>query len=486
LHQEGHSRKKNRYREIGLVTSEVLISPPDEREGEESAYGKTDELVKTFWHKMMDEHGTPKKYEKTIISRYKTQPNPEIIIVVDKLLTGFDAPANTVMYLTRSLQDHALLQAIARVNRVYPGKEFGYIIDYYGVLGKLGEALDKYAEMAGFDEDDFKGTLTDVSEEIKKLPQQYSELWDIFKTIQNKRDAEAFEQLLRDESIRAVFYEKVSAFSRNLKLALSTLEFHNTTSEKQIKQYKDDAAFFLSLRSSVAQRFSDVIKYSQYEAQIQKLIDKHIQMAEVKPITKLVNIFDKEKFQQEIDETVGNAARADRIASRTAKHLSEHMDEDPAFYKKFSQMLKETIQAYEENRIMEAEFLNVTSGIMETVLSHTDRDIPQELLGRDVARAFYGLTIEAFEDKLQDESLRKAIALNTALQIDNIIQNLAVYSGTPVIDWQEKSNITGKMVIEIGDYLIDEVRDKYSMDLSYDEIDAIAEKCIDVAKVRYK
>jgi type I restriction enzyme R subunit len=340
--------------------------------------------------------------------------------------------------------------------------------------------------MAGFDEDDFKGTLTDVSEEIKKLPQRHSELWDIFKTVQNKRDAEAFEQLLRDESIRAVFYEKVSAFSRNLKLALSTLEFHNTTSEKQIKQYKDDAAFFLSLRSSVAQRFSDVIKYSQYEAQIQKLIDKHIQMAEVKPITKLVNIFDKEKFQQEIDETVGNAARADRIASRTAKHLSEHMDEDPAFYKKFSQMLKETIQAYEENRIMEAEFLNVTSGIMETVLSHTDRDIPQELLGRDVARAFYGLTIEAFEDKLQDESLRKAIALNTALQIDNIIQNLAVYSGTPVIDWQEKSNITGKMVIEIGDYLIDEVRDKYSMDLSYDEIDAIAEKCIDVAKVRYK
>ena len=472
--------------EIGLVSSEVLISPPDEREGEESAYGKTEELVKTFWSKMMDEHGTPKKYERNIISRYKNTPQPEIIIVVDKLLTGFDAPANTVLYLTRSLQDHALLQAIARVNRVYPGKEFGYIIDYYGVLGKLGEALDKYAAMAGYDEEDLKGTLTDISEEIKKLPQRHSDLWDIFKTIRNKRDVEAFEQLLRDESIRPDFYEKVSAFSRTLKLAFSSLEFHTGTPEKQIAQYRDDAAFFLSLRSSVAQRYSDVIDFSQYEEQIQKLIDKHIQMQEVKPITKLVNIFDKEEFQKEIDKTVGEAARADKIASRTAKHISEHMDEDPAFYKKFSQMLKETIQAYEERRIMEAEYLHTTTEIMGSVLSHTDKDIPSELLEKDVARAFYGLILESFHEKIRDEELKRIIAMHAASGIDDIVRNVIMDDCKPVIDWQDKSNITGRLLIEIGDFLIDEVRDKYNIDLTFDEIDSVAEHCMDVAKANFR
>ena len=77
---------------------------------------------------MMDEHGNSKSYEKNIISRFKNQKDPEIIIVVDKLLTGFDEPKNTVLYLTRNLQSHKLLQAIARVNRIYPDKEFGYII----------------------------------------------------------------------------------------------------------------------------------------------------------------------------------------------------------------------------------------------------------------------------------------------------------------------------------------------------------------------
>lgn len=104
--------------EIGIVTSEVLISSIDEREGEDSAYGKSPEKINQFWKRTMDEHGNSKTYEKNIISRFKNQEDPEIIIVVDKLLTGFDEPKNTVLYLTRNLQSHKLLQAIARVNRI--------------------------------------------------------------------------------------------------------------------------------------------------------------------------------------------------------------------------------------------------------------------------------------------------------------------------------------------------------------------------------
>ncbi len=477
---------KNFLDEIGVVTSEVLISPPDEREGEDSAFAKSTDRVKIFWEKMMDEHGTPSKYEKNIIHRFKYTSEPEIIIVVDKLLTGFDAPINTVLYVTRNLREHTLLQAIARVNRVHPGKDFGYIIDYYGVLGELDQALALYSNFEDFDETDLVGTLANIIDEIKKLPQQHSELWDIFKTLPNKRDEEAFEYLLRDEALRTTFYEKVSTFSRALKLAMSSIEFHQNSPEKLIKQYKDDATFFLGLRASVTQRYSDTIDFSEYEGQIQKLIDKHIQTDEVKPITQIVNIFDKEKFQHEIEKTIGEAAKADKIASRTAKHINEKMDEDPAFYKKFSEMLKDAIKAYEEHRISETEFLGKTKEIMETVLSHTDHDIPSELQARDAAKAFFGLSLELLNSKFQDTEVRKQVSVQLALAIDDVIQRSVLDDGKPIIDWQDKSNITGKIQIEAGDYLIDNVRDKYHIELSFDEIDSLTERCIDVAKLLYK
>lgn len=472
--------------EIGIVSSEVLISSIDEREGEDSAYAKSSEIENRFWKKMMDEHGNSKSYEKNIINRFKNQKDPEIIIVVDKLLTGFDEPKNTVLYLTRNLQGHKLLQAIARVNRIYPDKEFGYIIDYYGVIENLDDALLLYSSFEDFDEEDLAGTLTNISDETKKLPQKHSDLWDIFKTIANKRDAETYQQLLKDEAIRVLFYDKLAAYAKTLKLALSSIQFHKDYEEKTINRYKEDLKMFLKLRLAVVERYSDEVDYKQYEGQIQKLIDTHITTEKIETITQLVDIFDKDKFRQEVENTTGNVAKADKIASRTAKHISEKMDEDPAFYKKFSQMLKETIADYEAKRINEAQFLSRVLNIMNSVLTRTDDDIPVQLENRDVAKAFYGLTVEALSEKIQDDIVRKEIAIEAALRIDDLIKQFALDNGKPIIDWQFKTNITGKLLIEIGDYLIDEVRDKYHVDFSFKEMDKIADECIEVAKIRYR
>jgi type I restriction enzyme R subunit len=479
-------RYKEFLDEIGIVSSDVLISSIDEREGEESAYEKSSEKENKFWKKMMDEHGNAKSYEKNIISRFKNQKDPEIIIVVDKLLTGFDEPKNTVLYLTRNLQSHKLLQAIARVNRIYPDKEFGYIIDYYGVIENLDDALQLYSSFEDFDADDLEGTLVNISEEIKKLPQKHSELWDIFKTVANKRDAEAYQILLKDEAIRVLFYDKLAAFAKGLKLALSSIQFYKEVEEKTINRYKEDLAMFLKLRMAVVERYSDEIDFKQYAGQIQKLIDTHITTEKVETITELVNIFDKEKFQQEVENTTGKAAKADKIASRTSKHISEKMDEDPAFYKKFSLMLKETIADYEAKRINEAQFLNKVQEIMNIVLLHTDSDIPEALKDRDIAKAFYGLSLESLSDKIKDDVVKREISTQAALNIDDMIIDAVLDNGKPVIDWQYKTNITGKLQIEIGDYLIDEVRDKYNINLSFGEMDEIANKCIEVAKIRYK
>ena len=478
-------RYKEFLDEIGIVSSEVLISSIDEREGEESAYEKSPEKVNQFWKKMMDEHGTSKKYEKNLINRFKFQKDPEIMIVVDKLLTGFDEPKNTVMYLTRNMQNHKLLQAIARVNRIHQDKEFGYIIDYYGVIENLDDALQMYSSFEEFDSDDLEGTLVNINEEIKKLPQKHSELWDIFKTISNKLDAEAYQVMLKDEAVRALFYDKLATFARGLKLALSSIQFYKQVDDKTINRYKDDLTMFLKLRLAVVERYSDSIDYSQYEGQIQKLIDTHITTEKVEIITTLVDIFDKEKFQQEVENTTGKAAKADKIASRTSKHISEKMEEDPAFYKKFSQMLKETIADYEARRINEVQYLNKVQEIMNIVLSRTDSDIPEVLKDKDIAKAFYGLTVESLSEKIQDSIVRREVSTQSALRIDEMIQKAVLDHGKSIIDWQYKTNITGKLQIEIGDYLIDEVRDKYHINLSFGELDEIANKCIEVAKIRY-
>jgi len=472
--------------EIGIVSSAVLISSIDDREGEDSAYEKSTEKENQFWKKMMDEHGNAKSYEKNIINRFKNQKDPEIIIVVDKLLTGFDEPKNTVLYLTRNLQGHKLLQAIARVNRLYPDKEFGYIIDYYGVIENLGDALQVYSSFEEFDKEDLAGTLTNINEEVNKLPQKHAEVWDIFKTVANKRDAEAYQLILKDEAVRVIFYDKLASFAKCLKMALSSIQFHKTTDEKTMNRYKDDLTMFLKLRLAVVERYSDEVDYKQYEGQIQKLIDTHITTEKIETITQLVNIFDREKFQEELEHTTGKAAKADKIASRTSKHITERMDEDPAFYKKFSQLLKETIADYEAKRITEAQYLSKVQDIMDNVLTRTDNEVPDVLKEKEEAKAFYGISKELLSEKIQDEIILKEVSVQTALNIDELIRKSVLDNGKPVIDWQNKSNITGKLLIEIGDYLIDEVRDKYNIDLSFGEMDKLAEDCIEVAKIRYK
>ncbi|MBO4805820.1 MAG: type I restriction endonuclease subunit R [Paludibacteraceae bacterium] len=471
--------------EIGKVSSEVLITAPDNREGEENAYGNTSEEVKSFWAKMMDEHGTPLKYQENLISRYKGQEEPEIMIVVDKLLTGFDEPKITVMYLDRHLTGHTLLQAVARVNRNYDGKDYGYIIDYYGVLAELDSALSIYSEYDEEDKDVFRETLVPVSDKIAELPQKNADLWELFKTIPNKRDLEAYAQSLRLEDRRHEFYDRLTAFSSVLQLALSTLEFHENTDEKTIRRYKDDLIMFSKLRTSVQLRYSDTIDYKKYEARIEKLINRHVESDEAKVITQLVNIFDTEKFQKEVDKIVGTEAKADTIASRTSKYINENMDSDPAFYKKFSQLIKETIEAYEQGRLNDNEYLEKMKQYKEDVLNHTDSELPPELEHNNAAKAYYGIALENYK-RLFPKQPVKEMALATTKSFDNIIRKTIIVDDAVLVDWQSKSDTIGKMKIEMEDELIDNIKRKYDVDFSFDDMDVIIDGCVDVAKLWIK
>ena len=467
--------------EFDMIRSEVLISGPDDREGEEDIHAESKDVIKVFWKEMMAKYRSEKEYNRQLISAFKHGEEPEIIIVVDKLLTGFDAPRNTVLYLTRRMKGHSLLQAIARVNRLFDGKDFGYVIDYRGVLQNLDEAFDLYGQLAEFESggiDDLATALTDVSSEFHKLPQRHSDLWDLFKTIQNKRDEEEYEQVLADDELRDQFYERLSAFSRTLAVALSSAKYLNETPEKRIAQFKADLGFFMRLRTSVRRRYAEVVDFKEYEPRIQKLVDQHVGTGKVERITELVNIFDVDAFASEVGKLTGTASKADTIAYRTERTIHDRMREDPAFYRQFSELLKEAIRAYREQRLSDAEYLRRVSKIAERVRNRTRDDIPETLIHREVAKAFFGVLQEVFNSDTRNKVDTEDICESASLAIDDIVQEHRI------VNWINNTDVQNRMKGAIEDCLF-ELMERESLELSYEEIDHILESVLDIARVRY-
>ena len=374
--------------EFSMVSSEVLISAPDDREGNEEVDEERLPAVQQFWKKMMAKHGSEEQYNKNIINGFKSGDEPEIIIVVDKLLTGFDAPRNTVLYLTRQLKEHTLLQAIARVNRLCDGKDFGYIIDYRGVLQNLNMAFDLYGKMEEYDQTDLEMTLADIAEEIDKLPRRHTDLLNLFQDIKNKQDEEQYERKLADEAFRERFYECLRDFGRSFSIALSSTRFIEQTPDAKVEKYREDLAFFMNLRASVRRRYAEVVDFKEYEAKIQKLIDTHVSTGSVEKVTALVNIFDTDAFLKELEKIEGTASKADTIAHRTKRTIEERMDEDPTFYRKFSEMLEDAIRAFREKRLADRDYLAKVSEIADAIRTRKDDNLPEVIRQRDVAKAF--------------------------------------------------------------------------------------------------
>lgn len=469
---------KKYFDEIGLISTEVLISPPDEREGYEDINEETDELVQAFWKKMMKIHLDDSKYNDNVIADFKSG-NIDIIIVVSKLLTGFDEPTNTVLYVAKKLKEHTLLQAIARVNRLCEGKDFGYIIDYYGLLGELDKALTQYsnAGLSDFDEEDLKGTLTNVMEEIDKLAQRHSQLWDIFNELPNKMDEEAYERFLSTQELRDKFYERLSLFNRTLQIALSTLKFVNETPEDIINKYKADAKFFLKLRVAVKERYAETIEYKEYEPKIQKLIDTYITSDEIIQITEQVNIFDEEKFNAAVEKIDNKriASKADTIAYNLLKSIDVKMNEDPVFYEKFSRMIKETIQKHKDKILSDIQYYDAIQEHLKSVREKKEDNLPSQLHFREAAQAFYRVTNELL-GKFNSETFdARNISADIGVKIDDVIRI------NKIVDWTKNADIQRIMQNEIEDYLL-EIRRTYDINLTFDDIDQILDKSMLIAK----
>uniref|UniRef100_UPI0035593964 type I restriction endonuclease subunit R n=1 Tax=Pararhodobacter marinus TaxID=2184063 RepID=UPI0035593964 len=470
--------------EIGHVTSAIVISPPDENEGNEEVDQESKDLVRRFWSQMMARYKTEEEYNRQIIDAFKGSGDPEILIVVSKLLTGFDAPRNTVLYVCKSLKEHNLLQAIARVNRLYEDggteKQFGFIVDYEGLLGELDSALTTYSAFEGFEAADLAGTVHDVREEIRKLPQLHDQLWDLFKPVRNKKDMEQFEQHLSDEAMRHEFYARLKAFSRCLHISLSSDKLFDVFDEAKVDALKRDWKQFSELKRSVQLRYQETVDVREFEPKIQKLLDDHVVAMPAETIIEVVNINDPEALKAVVGETsVSEASRADRIASATRKAITEKMDEDPTFYKQFSELLEETIRAYREKRLSERDYLNSVVDLASKVArKDRGRDVPEGIRGDEDALAFFGILDGQLKSK-GDEPVASDDVAAIAQQIIDIIKSHLI------VDIWSNEVAQNNLRNAIDDYFFDVLRDEGGVDLPVEVLDDLELKIMDLARARF-
>jgi len=398
--------------------------------------------------------------------------------VVEKLLTGFDAPCNSVLYIDKSLKEHNILQAIARVNRLFEGKDYGLVVDYRGIFGELNEAIDTYEalENEGFEREDIEGTIVDASEEIRQLPQRHTDLWEVFKDVANKNDIEALQLYLEPIDIRDEFYARLGKFAKTLQLALSNPIFQDETPEDKKKKYTNDLKRFLNLRASVKQRYGESVDYSSYEAQIRNMVNKYIGASQVKQIVEPVDVFDRHNLEKELEDIEGDAAKADAIASRMKKTITEKMDEDPILYKRLSDLIEKAIAENRAQRLSDADYLKRIKNHLDEMREQGSSSLPSILSGHDDAKAYFGIINEHLPLANDIKSIIP-LAADIALRAEEIIDSHKIR------DWIHKIDIQNAMLNDMEDYLFS-MKGRYNLEFSMEELDKVMQLLMNVAKRR--
>lgn len=461
------------------IDTAVIISSSDTRVDHDEVEEEVTNEVQQYFKKINSRYASVEEFEVAMTDKFKDSDDEiEILIVVGKLLTGFDAPRCNTLYIAKPLAEHNLLQAIARANRLYNGKDYGYIVDYVGILGQLDHALTQYSALEEFDESDIAGAIMRVDEEIKKIPQYHSDLWDVFKDVVNKRDVEEMERYLAPQDIRDAFREKLIAFAKALQAGMASDVFYQMYNEYRQSTFLADLKFFQSLRISVQIRYSEKIDYKEYEGRVRKLLDMQIGVDGIEQTTEPVNIFNEELFKQEVERMTGTtASKADSIAYRMKRVISEKMEEDPVFYKKFGQLIDEAIKAFIERRISEAEYLKQMLQARKDLVEGSFNGIPEQLQGNPEARAFYGIVKDVLTESYPESNLTNVNEqlAQAGIDLSNIIQRLVIR------DWTRNEDIQKQMKNDVEDYLLDH-RKEFGVELSFTQLDIILDKVMGVAR----
>lgn len=447
-------RYKQLLDKIGKVTSVVAMSPPDTREGHDDVDSESTDLVQNWWKEHIGSQDE-KAYTKSIIEAFSKENGPDIMIVVDKLLTGFDEPANTVLYIDKPLKQHNLIQAIARVNRLHPKKQFGYLIDYRGILRELDTTIEQYQNLAkrtqgGFDIEDLKGLYHQMETEYKKLPKLYSELWALFEGVANQQDGPALrahlspkidtiDGQLTDTNLkcRDDFYSALTAFTNCLKVALqSSSYFEDKSFDNKRQLYKDTLKMMVQLRQQVRQDAEETIDYDEYADDVKSLLDKHIGGVKIQESEGAYLVGDmgvEAKPQEMSDEEARN--KKDVITGRVTKMIEQDLADDPYAQEYFSKMLKEAIAQTKEMFDAPVKQYLLFADFEQQVKDRVVAGIPEDKLvevepqNKRHVQAYYGLFLKHFDNQLP---ISEDQCFDYSVQIDEVVRKaVAEYSINP-------------------------------------------------------
>ncbi len=379
-----------RFQEHGLAGKCAIVTSYrpacSDIKGEETGEGLTEKLLQYYtYRKMLAVHfNEPEEtamhkvntFEKEVKRRFVKEPGQmNLLIVVDKLLTGFDAPPATYLYIDKHMQDHGLFQAICRVNRLDgEDKEYGYIIDYKDLFRSLERSIKDYTGEAfdGYDKADVEGLLKDrLRQGRKQLEGAREEIKDLCELVEPPYDMEAYlrffcaaesgnvRQLKENEPKRVKLYKRSAAFLRAYaNLANEMREAGYSDAETQ--EIKAEVDHYEKVRQEVKLASGDYIDLKVYEPAMRHLLDTYIRAEESEQLSKfddltLVQLI-VEQGEQALDSLPegirkSQSAKAETIENNVRRFIIDKMAVNPKYYEKMSELLEALIRQRKQEAI---------------------------------------------------------------------------------------------------------------------------------------
>ena len=414
-------------------------------------------------------HRKTQAEEKESIRSFKEDPVEKlaIIVVCDKLLTGFDAPIEQVMYIDSPLKEHTLLQAIARVNRTADKKGYGLIVDYWGVSRNLQEALGV------FQANDVIGALTPKTDELPRLEARHRAVMRFFDKV-NKSDLEFCIKILEPEDIRADFDIAFKRFSQSMDMVLP---------DPPALRYNADLKWLGKIRNAARARFRDLtLDLSACGAKVRQLIEDHIRTNGVQKLIEPVSIFSK-KFDEVVEILSTPEAKASEIEHAIRHEIHVHLEEDPVFYESLKERLEKIIEERRQERINAIEELKHLQALVDEMRNIGKQ--AQDLGFSETEYALYKIITADTSIQSEDVKFKGTIVKDASIPYGekNNAQKELTHSimesleKLAVIDWIHKDDVQREMRKEIKGTL-------RAKGYRFEEIEILTTKIMDLARVR--
>ncbi|MCP4601556.1 MAG: type I restriction endonuclease subunit R [Proteobacteria bacterium] len=462
------------------IPIEVIISESADKE-EDDKLPEHRRLVVEWLANEKHKHGSSlETREKKLIKEFKENPEGvRMLIVVDKLLTGFDAPRNTFLYLAKQLKDHNLLQAIARVNRLFDGDERretkvnGFVIDYSKNAKNLYDAMELFSNYAP---EDIERALLNSDEKIRDLERVYQELHSIFNAVGNKQDTEAYVRVLEDNVETCEhFYELVNEFIKQFSACRMLYDFTQKFDAEKLHRYQGDLKKFVELKKIQKIKNAEAVDFSKYEDQIRRILDKYVTAEYVEELAKPLHIGEPTEFNEYIEDTergLSDKSKAEAIAAQTRRTIKENYHRDPEFYSRFSDKIKNLIAELKNARKEDLKaLLDRAREYQGQVIDYEDSDIPALIKEQKEYHPYF----RNLQSKLKEHSVDPDQLCEMVKTMYDLIEQ------HKIVDWHRNIEVERQVREEIEDYLFDVAKEKYDIPLATDEIDAVITLVWDLA-----